>query len=79
VEGDHAKVINGVHKDDSGLVLKVENNVVTLLSDTTLKPLEVFSKDLRTTSEVSSITTNTSLYEVYDLIQLSYIILIQSK
>jgi transcription elongation factor SPT5 len=73
VEGDHAKVINGVHKDESGLVLKVENNVVTLLSDTSLKPLEVFSKDLRTANEVSSITTTTALYDLYDLIQLSYL------
>jgi transcription elongation factor SPT5 len=72
VEGDHAKVINGVHKDESGLVLKIENNVVTLLSDTSLKPLEVFSKDLRTANEVSSITATTSLYELFDLIQLSY-------
>lgn len=43
LEGDHAKVINGVHKDESGLVLKIENNVVTLLSDTTLKPVSIIN------------------------------------
>ena len=36
-EGDHAQVINGVHKDETGLVLKIENNLVTLLSDSSLK------------------------------------------
>lgn len=36
-EGDHVKVANGVHADETGLVVKVSDNTVTLLSDTTLK------------------------------------------
>lgn len=71
VEGDHAKVINGVHKGESGLVLKVSGNIVTILSDVNLNPIEIFSKDLRTASEVTSITQNTSLYELNDMVQLS--------
>ena len=43
VDGDHIKVINGVHKDESGLVIKVENNIVTVLSDSTLKPVSTCS------------------------------------
>jgi transcription elongation factor SPT5 len=39
VDGDHVRVLNGVHKDVSGLVLKVDNNVVTILSDIDLKPV----------------------------------------
>lgn len=69
-DGDHAKVVNGLHKDESGLVLKVENNIVTLLSDTTFKPIEVFSKDLRSATEATAIIPSTSQYELHDLVQL---------
>ncbi|KAI8894347.1 hypothetical protein BC833DRAFT_605194 [Globomyces pollinis-pini] len=71
VEGDHAKVMSGIHKDQSGLVLKVDNNVVTLLCDSTLKPIEIFSKDLRTATDATAIVPSTSQYDIYDLVQLS--------
>ncbi|KAH9252560.1 transcription elongation factor spt5 [Batrachochytrium salamandrivorans] len=70
-EGNHVKVVGGVHKDETGLIVKIENNVVTILSDTTLNPISVFSKDLRTASEVSTTGTSLGQYETLDLVQLS--------
>jgi transcription elongation factor SPT5 len=69
-DGDHAKVVNGLHRDESGMVIKVDNNIVTLLSDTTLKPIEVFAKDLRSALEATAIIPSTSQYEIHDLVQL---------
>lgn len=35
-EGDHVRVINGRYSGDTGLILKVEENLVILISDLTL-------------------------------------------
>ncbi|KAJ8331441.1 transcription elongation factor spt5 [Batrachochytrium dendrobatidis] len=70
-EGNHVKVVGGVHKDETGLIVKIDNNVVTILSDTSLNPISVFSKDLRTASEVSAVGTSLGQYDTLDLVQLS--------
>jgi transcription elongation factor SPT5 len=69
-DGDHVKVINGMHKEETGLVIEIDENVVTMLSDTTLKPVQVFSKDLRTASEIFTSTYATQ-YDIGDLVTLS--------
>ncbi|KAI8991679.1 hypothetical protein BDF20DRAFT_831695 [Mycotypha africana] len=71
-EGDHVKVINGRFKDESGLVLKVDGNIVTLLSDASLKEVKVFSKDLREAVEVMFGKTVIGNYELHDLVQLDF-------
>ncbi|KAJ3361314.1 transcription elongation factor spt5 [Kappamyces sp. JEL0680] len=71
VEGDHVKVVNGVHKEKSGLVLTISNNVVTILSDSDTQTFDVFTKDLRQAIDVTSITPSTSQFDVHDLVQLS--------
>ncbi|KAI8839264.1 hypothetical protein BC829DRAFT_421031 [Chytridium lagenaria] len=53
-EGDHVKVIYGMHNGETGLIIKILNNIVTILSDTSLKPIDVFAKDLRAATDVSS-------------------------
>ncbi|KAJ3277095.1 transcription elongation factor spt5 [Terramyces sp. JEL0728] len=70
-DGDHVKVISGVHKDATGLILKVEENIATVLSDSTFQPIDVFTKDLRSVHEVTSIVPATSQFEAYDLVRLS--------
>jgi transcription elongation factor SPT5 len=69
-EGDHVKVINGRYRDESGMVVKVEENIVTLLSDATLKEVRVFSKDLREAADVMFGKTVIGNYELHDLVQL---------
>ncbi|ORE14174.1 transcription elongation factor Spt5 [Rhizopus microsporus] len=71
-EGDHVKVINGRYKDESGMVVRVEDNIVTLLSDATLKEVKVFAKDLREAAEVMFGKTVIGNYELHDLVQLDF-------
>ncbi len=36
-EGEHVKVVNGIHTDETGLILNVVDNVVTILTDASMK------------------------------------------
>lgn len=69
-EGDHVKVINGRYRDESGMVVRIEENIITLLSDATLKEVKVFSKDLREAADVMFGKTVIGNYELHDLVQL---------
>ncbi|TFK52900.1 transcription elongation factor Spt5 [Heliocybe sulcata] len=68
--GDHVKVMTGKNADETGLVVSVENNVVTFLSDMSMQEVSVFSKDLREAAEVGSGTNIVGNYELHDLVQL---------
>jgi transcription elongation factor SPT5 len=69
-EGDHVKVIHGRYKDESGMIVNVKENIVTILSDATLKEVKVFAKDLREAMDVSFGKTTIGNYELHDLVQL---------
>ncbi len=68
--GDHIKVISGKHADETGLVVKIEDNITTFLSDLSLAEVSVFSKDIREAAEVGSGVNVIGGYELYDLVQL---------
>ncbi|KAG4101159.1 transcription elongation factor Spt5 [Neocallimastix lanati (nom. inval.)] len=72
LEGDHVKVINGKHKDETGLVLKIVGSIITVLSDLTLKEIVVFSKDLRAATEITSTVSTIGPYDIHDLVQIGY-------
>jgi len=76
LEGDHVKVINGKHKDETGLVLKIVGSIITVLSDLTLKEIVVFSKDLRAATEITSTVSTIGPYDIHDLVQIGYFIYI---
>jgi transcription elongation factor SPT5 len=69
--GDHVKVGNGRYKDDTGMVVRVVEDEVTILSDMSMKEITVFSKDLSEASQGVTIAV-TSKYELHDLVQLEY-------
>ncbi|KAI9268821.1 hypothetical protein BDA99DRAFT_546151 [Phascolomyces articulosus] len=71
-EGDHVKVIHGLRKDESGMVVKVEGNVITMVSDSSLEEVKVFAKDLRVAAEVTLGKTTIGNYELHDLVQLDF-------
>ncbi|KAI8377967.1 uncharacterized protein BYT42DRAFT_572337 [Radiomyces spectabilis] len=71
-EGDHVKVINGRFKDESGMIVNVNENVITMLSDATMKEVKVFAKDLREAAEVTLGKTMIGNYELHDLVQLDF-------
>lgn len=68
--GDHVKVMNGSNVDETGLVVKVKDDVVTFLSDLSLSEVTVFSKDIREAAEVGSGVNIIGQYELHDLVQL---------
>jgi transcription elongation factor SPT5 len=68
--GDHIKVIAGKHLDETGLVVKVEDNVTTFLSDLSLEEVTVFSKDIHEAAEVGSGVTTVGGYNLHELVQL---------
>lgn len=68
--GDHIKVMNGKHTDETGLVVKVEDQITTFLSDLSFKEVQVFSKDIREAAEVGSGVNIIGGYELHNLVQL---------
>lgn len=70
--GDHVKVIEGKHSDETGLVIKIENDSVILLSDQSQEDIRVFANYLIKATDTSlNITTSESSYDIKDLVQLS--------
>ena len=69
-EGDHVKVIGGSRfRDEVGMVVKIAQDRVTLLSDQGNTEITVFSKDLREASD-SGGGGSLGQYELWDLVQL---------
>ncbi|KAG0615572.1 hypothetical protein M758_5G052200 [Ceratodon purpureus] len=68
--GDHVKVIAGNHEGATGMIVKVQNSVITILSDTTREDLRVFAHNIVESSEVTSGITKLGDYELHDLVAL---------
>ncbi|KAH6664699.1 hypothetical protein B0J14DRAFT_522966 [Halenospora varia] len=69
-EGDHVKVIGGSrYRDEVGMVVKINDDRVTLLSDHGNTEITVFSKDLREASD-SGGSGSLGNFELWDLVQL---------
>ncbi|KAH8682607.1 hypothetical protein BX600DRAFT_430478 [Xylariales sp. PMI_506] len=68
--GDHVKVIGGSrYRDEVGMVVKISEDRVTLLTDQTTTEITVFSKDLREASDIGG-QGSLGQYEMLDLVQL---------
>ena len=68
--GDHVKVINGKYEGETGMVVGVSDNIVTLFSDLTMKELQVFARDLRDASEVTTVSNYIGNFDFHDLVQI---------
>lgn len=71
--GDHVKVVSGTHQGATGMVVKVENHVLVILSDTTKEDIRVFADNVVESSEVTSGVTKLGDYELHDLVQLDHL------
>ncbi|KAL2885773.1 Transcription elongation factor SPT5 [Ceratocystis lukuohia] len=68
--GDHVKVVGGSRfQDEVGMVVKIEDDRVTLVTDTTNNEITVFSRDLREASDSGGQTT-LGQYSLHDIVQL---------
>lgn len=77
-QGEHVKVITGKNLDETGLVLKVEGDVVTLMSDLSKQEVTAFAKDLRVASEVGSGLNAVGQHELHDLISFGSVLALHS-
>ncbi|KAF2402756.1 transcription elongation factor Spt5 [Trichodelitschia bisporula] len=69
-EGDHVKVVGGSkYHDEVGMVTRIHQDRVTLVTDSNNQEITVFSKDLREASDSAGPITM-SKYDLYDLVQL---------
>ncbi|KAI3839833.1 hypothetical protein MKW98_010138, partial [Papaver atlanticum] len=68
--GDHVKVVFGAHKGVSGMVIKVNSNVLIILSDATKEEIRVFAEHAVDSSEVTTGVTKVGDYELHDLVML---------
>ena len=68
--GDHVKVIGGSRfRDEVGMVVRIKDDRVTILSDLSMQEITVFSKDLREASD-SGVAGGLGRYDIHDLVQL---------
>lgn len=73
--GEHVKITNGKNANVSGMIVDVNGDVVTLMSDQGQQEIKVFSKDVRKAADVASGSSATvaqqqGLYEPHELVML---------
>ncbi|OAY58398.1 putative transcription elongation factor SPT5 homolog 1 isoform X1 [Manihot esculenta] len=68
--GNHVKVVSGTQEGATGMVVKVEQHVLIILSDTTKEHIRVFADDVVESSEVTTGVTKIGEYELHDLVLL---------
>ncbi|XP_019415217.1 PREDICTED: putative transcription elongation factor SPT5 homolog 1 isoform X2 [Lupinus angustifolius] len=68
--GNHVKVVSGAQVGATGMVVKVEQHVLILISDTTKEHIRVFADDVVESSEVTTGVTSIGDYELRDLVLL---------
>lgn len=69
-EGDHVKIIGGSrYRDEVGMVIKIKDDRVTVLTDNNVQEITVFSKDLREATDSGGATGQTK-FDVQELVQL---------
>lgn len=68
--GDHVKVIGGRYEGDTGLIVRVEENLVVLFSDLTMHELKVLPRDLQLCSDMATGVDSLGQFQWGDLVQL---------
>ncbi|XP_056861795.1 putative transcription elongation factor SPT5 homolog 2 isoform X2 [Raphanus sativus] len=69
--GNHVKVVSGTHKEATGMVVKVDQHVLFILTDTTKQHIRVFADHVVKSAEVTNGVTKMGEYELHDLVLLS--------
>ncbi|EGD79485.1 hypothetical protein PTSG_12984 [Salpingoeca rosetta] len=67
--GDQVKVNHGRYKGETGLVLRVTDDFVSVLSDLSLKEIRVLASDLEMTTTVASGRDVLGQFRLHDLVQ----------
>lgn len=71
-EGDHVRIVEGKHFDETGLVIKIDGDSVVIVSDQTKEDVRVFANYLvKATDASSNFDLLNSKYDIKDLVELS--------
>lgn len=68
--GDHVKVISGNYEGDTGLIVRVEDDVVLLFSDLTMHELKVRPQDLQLCTDMATGVDSLGQFQWGDLVLL---------
>lgn len=68
--GDHVKVIRGRYEGDTGLIVRVEENIVVLFSDLTMHELKVLHRDIQLCTDMATGVDSLGQFQFGDLVQL---------
>lgn len=69
-EGDNVKIVGGSkYRDEVGMVLRIKDDKVTVLTNTSNEEITVFSKDLREATDAGGGGAGTSKFDVQELVQ----------
>jgi transcription elongation factor SPT5 len=69
--GDHVKVISGRYDGETGLILRIDAEIVVLFSDITRKEIQVLAQDIQRCTELATGHLRLGNYELHDLVQLT--------
>jgi len=67
--GDHVLVIDGHFKGDTGIIVRVEENLIILISDINNEEVKVLPRDLRLSPHVATGVDSLGRFQLHDLVQ----------
>merc|ERR1719391_1897841 len=69
-QGDHVRVIGGRYEGDTGLIVRVEENMIVLFSDLTMHELKTLPKDLQLCTDMATGVDSLGQYQFGDMVQI---------
>lgn len=69
-QGDHVRVIGGRFEGDTGLIVRVQENMIVLFSDLTMHELKVLPRDLQLCTDMATGVDSLGQYQFGDMVQI---------
>ena len=70
--GEHVKVIGGRNQNETGLIVRVEENTAIILSDLTMEEITVFQRFLQLCQATATGVDSMGHFEWGDLVQMEF-------
>lgn len=68
-EGDHVKIIAGQYEGDTGLIVRVDEKEIAMLSDLTMHEVKILPKDCQICSDTATGVDSLGQFQLGDLVQ----------
>ncbi|PAV82930.1 hypothetical protein WR25_00956 isoform B [Diploscapter pachys] len=68
--GDHIKILSGDNEGNTGLIVRVEPNLIVVLSDLSMNEMKIRPRDARLCADVSTGIDSLGRFRFHDLVQL---------